>query len=265
MLYSDGLLCSFKNARSSTLQRVIPVGRQCLRMRFGEKTLEGDCRWPKRVAASLRFSVINSDREYHFCCESERDLAEWQYHLSSTLNKLSRVTLSKDDSSDGESDSEQSDQERNSDDDDEDRYYYNAAIMAEETMTPLEGKQHTGVSEVSSEEEEGSETRDKEREPVEVKYGEDETKTVSERMKSITDFEQEKQSISMMKENTTEENTSPADKEASEDEKTTALLLADWSSDSETEADNDIIMVHKQNKVDKIVEESFNQMSIDLY
>ena len=88
VLYSDGLLCSFKSSRSSSPNKVIPVGRQCLRMRFGSKTLQGDCKWPKRVAANLRFSVVNSDRAYHFCCDTERDLANWQYHLSNILNKL---------------------------------------------------------------------------------------------------------------------------------------------------------------------------------
>ena len=90
VLYSDGLLYSFKNARSKAFDRVIPVGRMCLRMKFGSETSSEDCAsWPKSVSQKLCFSIINSDRAYHFFCESEREFDSWQQHLLGTLDKLS--------------------------------------------------------------------------------------------------------------------------------------------------------------------------------
>ena len=90
VLYSDGLLYSFKNARSKAFDRVIPVGRMCLRMKFGSETSSEDCAsWPKSVSQKLFFSIINSDRAYHFFCESEKEFDSWQQHLLGTLDKLS--------------------------------------------------------------------------------------------------------------------------------------------------------------------------------
>ena len=90
VLYSDGLLYSFKNARSKAFDRVIPVGRMCLRMKFGSETSSEDCAsWPKSVSQKLCFSIINSDRAYHFFCESEKEFDSWQQHLLGTLDKLS--------------------------------------------------------------------------------------------------------------------------------------------------------------------------------
>ena len=90
VLYSDGLLFSFKNARSKAFDRVIPVGRMCLRMKFGSETSSEDCAsWPKSVSQKLCFSIINSDCAYHFFCESEREFDSWQQHLLGTLDKLS--------------------------------------------------------------------------------------------------------------------------------------------------------------------------------
>jgi len=89
VLYSDGLLYSFKNARSKASNRVIPVGRMCLRMKFGGDTTLEDCNsWPKGVPQRLCFSIINSDRSYHFFCDSEREFETWRDHLLGTLDKL---------------------------------------------------------------------------------------------------------------------------------------------------------------------------------
>ena len=89
VLYSDGLLYSFKNARSRASNRVVPIGRMCLRMKFGEDTTLEDCNsWPKGVPQQLCFSIINSDRSYHFFCESEREFETWRQHLLGTLDKL---------------------------------------------------------------------------------------------------------------------------------------------------------------------------------
>ena len=89
VLYSDGLLYSFKNARSKAFDRVIAVGRMCLRMKFGAETCAADCAsWPKSVSRKLCFSIINSDRAYHFFCESEREFDSWRQHFLGTLDKL---------------------------------------------------------------------------------------------------------------------------------------------------------------------------------
>ena len=89
VLYSDGLLYSFKNARSKAFDHVIPVGRMCLRMKFGAETSPEDCTsWPKSVSQKLCFSIINSDRAYHFFCESEREFDSWRQHFLGTLDKL---------------------------------------------------------------------------------------------------------------------------------------------------------------------------------
>lgn len=89
VLYSDGLLRSFKSSRARNSYRVIHVGRKCLRVRFGADTRSDECRhWPKNCPRALRFSVINIDREYHFYCESEREFAVWRDSLQQTLAKL---------------------------------------------------------------------------------------------------------------------------------------------------------------------------------
>ena len=89
VLYTDGLLRSFKSSRARNSHRVIPVGRKCLRVRFGVETRSDECsRWPKNCPRSLRFSVINSDREYHFYCESEREFAVWRDSFRQILTKL---------------------------------------------------------------------------------------------------------------------------------------------------------------------------------
>ena len=86
VLYTDGLLYSYKSSRARLSNRVIPVGRKCLRVRFGGET-RGDeaTRWQR----DLWFSIVNSDREFHFCCDSERDLLMWKESLLGTLDKLS--------------------------------------------------------------------------------------------------------------------------------------------------------------------------------
>ena len=89
VLYSDGLLYSYKSDRSKSSHRTIPVGRMCLRMKFGEDTSYQDCHyWPKKSLRNLCFSIINSDRSYHFFCESEKELNSWRQHLLATLGKL---------------------------------------------------------------------------------------------------------------------------------------------------------------------------------
>ena len=89
VLYSDGLLRSYKSSRARNSNRVIHVGRKCLRVRFGAETRRDECsRWPKHCPPSLRFSVINSDREYHFYCESEREFVVWRDSLRQILRKL---------------------------------------------------------------------------------------------------------------------------------------------------------------------------------
>ena len=90
VLYSDGLMYSYHNARSRTSHRTIPVGRLCLRMKFGKETVNGDCRsWPRSVPVEHRFSLINTDRSYHFYTESETDFSMWKQYLQSTLERLS--------------------------------------------------------------------------------------------------------------------------------------------------------------------------------
>ena len=89
VLYSDGLLRSFKSSRARNSHRVIHVGRKCLRVRFGADTRNDECsHWPKNCPRALCFSVINIDREYHFYCESEREFAVWRDSLQQTLTKL---------------------------------------------------------------------------------------------------------------------------------------------------------------------------------
>jgi len=90
VLYSNGLLYSYHSDRSQSSHRIIPVGRLCLRLRFEKDTSKGDCRsWPKRVPVGQRFSIINSDRSYHFYTESHTELSKWKHHLQSTLHRLS--------------------------------------------------------------------------------------------------------------------------------------------------------------------------------
>ena len=43
----------------------------------------------RRWQRDLCFSIVNSDREFHFCCDSERDLLMWKESLLATLDKLS--------------------------------------------------------------------------------------------------------------------------------------------------------------------------------
>ena len=89
VLYSDGVLRSFKSCRSRNSHRVIHVGRKCLRVRFGVDTRSDECsHWPKNCPRSLCFSVINIDREYHFFCESEREFGVWRDRLEQILAKL---------------------------------------------------------------------------------------------------------------------------------------------------------------------------------
>lgn len=89
VLYTDGLLCSYKSSRARNSYRIIQVGRKCLRVRFGLDTRNDECnRWPKGVPRALCFSVINSDREYHFYCESEREFAIWRENLLQILGRL---------------------------------------------------------------------------------------------------------------------------------------------------------------------------------
>ena len=89
VLYSDGLLHSYKSVRAGSPHRTIPVGRQCLRTRFGEETAREECgQWPRHIPARLRFSVVNSDRAFHFVCESERELGLWRDNLEETLRRL---------------------------------------------------------------------------------------------------------------------------------------------------------------------------------
>lgn len=88
VLYSDGLLYSFKSARARSANRVIPVGRKCLRMKFEEDTSCDDCTWPKNIPRKLCFSIINSDRSYHFICKSQREMEVWQKNLKETLGKF---------------------------------------------------------------------------------------------------------------------------------------------------------------------------------
>ena len=89
VLYTDGLLRSYKSSRSRSSNRVIHVGRKCLRVRFGTETRNDECsRWPKGCPRERCFSVINSDREFHFYCESEREFAVWQDNLLSILGRL---------------------------------------------------------------------------------------------------------------------------------------------------------------------------------
>ena len=89
VLYSDGVLRSYKSSRSRNSHRIIHVGRKCLRVRFGSDTRNDECcRWPKGGPRSRCFSIINSDREYHFYCDSEREFASWRESLQHTLVKL---------------------------------------------------------------------------------------------------------------------------------------------------------------------------------
>ena len=89
VLYSDGLLRSYKSFRSRNSHRIIHVGRKCLRIRFGSDTRNDECcRWPKGRPRSRCFSIINSDREYHFYCDSEREFVSWRENLQHILGKL---------------------------------------------------------------------------------------------------------------------------------------------------------------------------------
>ncbi len=90
VLYSDGLVYSYHNARSKRSHRIIPVGRLCLKMKFGQETINGECgSWPSLVPVEHRFSLINTDRTYHFYSESETELSKWKHYLQSTLDRLS--------------------------------------------------------------------------------------------------------------------------------------------------------------------------------
>ena len=89
VLYSDGLLRSYKSSRARNSHRIIQVGRKCLRLRFGSDTRSEECcRWPQGRSRSQCFSIINSDREYHFYCDSEREFASWRESLLQILAKL---------------------------------------------------------------------------------------------------------------------------------------------------------------------------------
>lgn len=89
VLYTDGLLRSYKSSRARHSHRVIQVGRKCLRVRFGSDTRSDECnRWPKDCPRELRFSIINIDREYHFYCESEKEFGIWRENLLQILSKL---------------------------------------------------------------------------------------------------------------------------------------------------------------------------------
>lgn len=89
VLYTDGLLCSYKSSRARNSHRIIHVGRKCLRLRFGLETRHDECsRWPKNRRRTQCFSIINSDREYHFYCDSEREFAIWRDNLRQILTKL---------------------------------------------------------------------------------------------------------------------------------------------------------------------------------
>lgn len=90
VLCSDGLFYSFKSSRARLCNRVIPLGRKCLRLRFGEETRRDEWNhWPKDFPRELCFSIVNSDREFHFCCDSEKELEMWRDNLLGTLDKLS--------------------------------------------------------------------------------------------------------------------------------------------------------------------------------
>lgn len=96
VLYSDGLMYSYLNARSKASHRTIPVGRLCLRMKFGQETVQGECEsWPRSVPIQCRFTLVNTDRVYHFHAENENDLLLWKHHLQSTMERLcSQIVLS---------------------------------------------------------------------------------------------------------------------------------------------------------------------------
>lgn len=87
VLYSDGLMYSYKNGRSVKANRTIPVGRLCLRMKFGSDTVESG--WPSKAHVNLRFSLIHSNRAYHFYCENTEHFARWQHHLQLILTRFS--------------------------------------------------------------------------------------------------------------------------------------------------------------------------------
>ncbi len=90
VLYSDGLVYSYLNARSKKSHRIIPVGRLCLKMKFGQETINGECgSWPSSVPVEHRLSIINADRTYHFYSESETELSKWKHYLQSTMDRLS--------------------------------------------------------------------------------------------------------------------------------------------------------------------------------
>lgn len=90
VLYSDGLMYSYYTDRSKRSHRTIPVGRLCLRMRFGQDTIKSRCEaWPSTVPIEQRFSLVNSDRSYYFYTESETELSTWKHYLQSTLERLS--------------------------------------------------------------------------------------------------------------------------------------------------------------------------------
>lgn len=89
VLYSDGTLYSFKNLRSSTINRTITIGRMCITIRLGEEVGDDDCSsWPSNIPKSLCFSIVNSDRSYHFVCESRREFERWEASLRDVLHNL---------------------------------------------------------------------------------------------------------------------------------------------------------------------------------
>ncbi|KAL5476302.1 hypothetical protein EMCRGX_G026228 [Ephydatia muelleri] len=89
VLYSDGSLHSFKNLRSSTLTRTISIGRKCIAVRFGEEVGNDDCNsWPSNIPKYLCFSIVNSDRSYHFICESRREFERWEASLREARHKI---------------------------------------------------------------------------------------------------------------------------------------------------------------------------------
>ena len=90
VLYSDGLMYSYHSDRALTSSRTIPVGRLCLRMKFGTDTNTSECKsWPSKVPVNQRFSLINSNRSYHFYCDNDKEFSTWKHHLQLTLSKLS--------------------------------------------------------------------------------------------------------------------------------------------------------------------------------
>ena len=89
VLYSDGTLNSYKHLRSTSINRTIPIGRKGIKILFGEEVGDDDCdSWPRNIPKSLCFSVTNSDRSYHFVCESRREFERWEASLREVMHKV---------------------------------------------------------------------------------------------------------------------------------------------------------------------------------